>query len=65
MICERCFKESTSSIGSMFNTQQICFECKQKEKAHPDYEKARKAEGEAVRAGDYNFPGIGLPPDLR
>ena len=29
-----------------------------------DYAKACEAELAAVRAGDRNFPGIGLPPDL-
>jgi len=43
----------------MFNTQTICLECKAIEKTHPKYEDACKAELEAVRKGDYNFPGIG------
>ena len=29
-----------------------------------NYAKACEAELAAVRAGDRNFPGIGLPPDL-
>ncbi len=64
MRCERCYEETMISTGSMFNTQQICVPCEEREKAHPDYEKARKVEGEAVRGGDLNFPGIGLPSDL-
>jgi hypothetical protein len=43
----------------------LCLDCKKKEEAHPAYERARKAEQDAVRRGDRNFPGIGLPPDLR
>ena len=33
-------------------------------KSHPDYEKARQSETQAVQHGDYNFPGIGKPSDL-
>jgi hypothetical protein len=49
---------------SMFNTDSICFDCRDIEKQHPLYEEARRIESEAVMRGDYNFPGIGLPPDL-
>ena len=65
MTCDRCGKESISSTGSMFNVEQICFDCKDKEMAHPQYDEARRVELEAVQNGDYNFPGIGLPSDLR
>ncbi len=30
------------------------------EQHHPRYEEARRAEAEACRRGDFNFPGIGL-----
>lgn len=65
MICDRCGKESVGSTGSYFNTETICFECADRERAHPDFERARRVETEAVQRGDYNFPGVGLPPDLR
>lgn len=66
MICDRCGQETLSSTGSMFNTEQICLDpCAKAERAHPDYEQARRTEMEAVKSGDYNFPGIGLPADLR
>ena len=35
--------------------------CKEKETKRSDYETARNAEAEAVKAGNYNFPGIGYP----
>jgi len=63
-ICDRCGKETQATIMSTFNTEMICLECKAKERAHPDYERARAAEARAVRAGDYNFPGVGKPSDL-
>ena len=62
--CERCYQETTTTIGSMFNTQMVCMSCKTKENNHPDYEKARDAERKAVQGGNYNYSGIGLPADL-
>jgi len=63
--CDRCGKESRSSTGSYFNTDQLCLDCWKKETAHPDYEHARTIEGAAVLRGDLNFPGVGLPPELK
>ena len=48
----------------MFNTEVICMDCKAKEEKHPDYEAAREAEAAQVRAGNYNFAGVGKPADL-
>jgi len=48
---------------SYFNTDMICIECEEKEKAHPKYPEAKAAEAEAIAKGDYNFHGIGLPPE--
>ena len=66
MDCERCFN-SVNGIHtvSMFNTDTICMSCKRRERQHPDYEAARKAESDAVKMGDMNFPGIGCPKDLQ
>lgn len=65
MICDRCRRETIGSTGSMFNTQQICLlVCAPAERSHPLYAEAVRAENEAVRRGDPNFPGIGLPLDL-
>ena len=64
--CERCGRDVSATIASMFNTQMICIDrCKPAERAHPLYEQARRRKSEAVARGDYNFPGIGLPPELR
>ena len=49
---------------SMFNEEHICMECKEKERRHPDYQRARDAEHEAVKNGNMNFSGIGKPADL-
>ena len=62
--CNRCHKPSASYRMSRFNTQMCCDACLQKEQAHPRYPEAEAAELAAVRAGDLNFPGIGLPADL-
>lgn len=62
--CNRCHKPATSKTMSRFNTQMICETCEEREKAHPKYAEAEEAERQAVKAGNYNFPGIGLPPGL-
>lgn len=64
MECDRCGNTTSSFITSMFNTDTICHNCLEIERQHPMYEKARETELEAVRTGDYNFKGIGLPLDL-
>ena len=60
MECERCHKETSITIMSMFNTQTICMGCKTEEEQRPDYKDARKADEDAIRAGNFNFRGIGL-----
>lgn len=64
MKCDRCGKETTTTICSMFSTEMICMACKEKERKHPMYEEAREAERQAVLKGNYNFEGIGRPSDL-
>jgi hypothetical protein len=49
---------------SFFNLDIICMGCKEREKEHPLYAEARRAEEEALRSGDHHFPGIGCPPEL-
>jgi hypothetical protein len=39
-------------------------DCIEKEKQHPMYAEACQIELEHVKAGDYNFDGIGKPDDL-
>lgn len=63
--CERCNQKMASSICSMFNIEQICPTCQSKERNHPKYKDAVAADVEAVKAGNYNFSGIGLPEDLK
>lgn len=65
MTCERCDKTPPYATMSRFNTDIICPDCERKEKAHPKYPEAEAAELAAVKAGNYNYPGIGLPADLR
>ena len=58
--CHRCNKETSALIGSMFNTQMICLECKEKETKHPRYEEAVKREYEEVLKGNYNYEGLAI-----
>ena len=61
--CERCGEPlSGGHIMSVFNTDHICMVCKEEERMHPDYARARDAENEAVKNGNLNFPGIGYTP---
>lgn len=60
--CDRC---GTSLMGkartmSMFNTDCICTDCKDKERFLQNYNEARDKELEEVKKGNYNFEGIGL-----
>jgi hypothetical protein len=64
MHCDRCYKEATVTTMSYFNTDTICMDCRDREKAHPNYEQAREADNAACRQGNYNFSGIGRPSDL-
>lgn len=59
-VCQRCNKESIATITSKFNTETICFDCKDDETKAPGYKAASQAEIAACRAGNYNFPGVGL-----
>ena len=64
MKCERCGKEVSIFSMSFFSTQNICLDCIKKEENHPNFREAKKIENEHVKAGNYNFEGIGLPNDL-
>jgi len=63
-LCERCRQPSQLFTGSIFNEQLVCVPCVVKEREHPAFPRAVAAEEAAVRRGNMNFPGIGLPPDL-
>jgi hypothetical protein len=63
-ICDRCNVETNSMIGSMFNLEMICGDCKNKEMKHDMYDFARKVEADQVKLGNLNYEGIGRPADL-
>lgn len=65
MRCPRCRRETSVSIMSKFNTEEICMSCKDREERHPKYAEADRAETAAAAAGNLNFPGIGCPAELR
>ena len=58
--CDRCGQPANTRTMSMFNTQMICMPCKKLERENPRYQQAVEAELQAVKSGNYNFPGIGL-----
>ena len=58
--CDRCGGSlKDGRIMSMFNTDCICMECKEKETKRPDYAAARDAEHAEVCKGNLNFEGVG------
>lgn len=57
--CDRCGSKLTARIMSRFSTDCLCMACEAEERKHPDYAKAAEAELDAIRSGDYNYPGIG------
>ena len=60
--CDRCGGSLKSGrIMSAFSTECICMKCSEAERKHPEFRKAVAAECEAIRNGNYNFPGIGWP----
>lgn len=58
--CQRCGAKTLASSMSRFNTEMCCMECLADEKLAPGYAAAAKAEEDQVRAGNYNFRGVGL-----
>ena len=63
--CDRCKRKMTAWTTSWFNTETICLDCSLKEEAHPRFREAQQAEMQAIRDGNMNFAGIGLPLDLQ
>jgi hypothetical protein len=57
--CDRC-GNPTSGVTTMsvFNRDVICVKCKEEEKLDPDYKLAQDSEAEAIKNGDYNYPGL-------
>jgi len=64
-LCDRCSEETHITTMSIFNTSMCCPKCIKKERAHPLFPEARKRELDELQAGNYNYPGIGLPYDLK
>lgn len=63
--CPRCRRLNPDSLTmSRFNTQMICPACEDAERAHPKYAEAAEAELLQCMMGNFNYEGIGLPPEL-
>ena len=59
--CQRCGEETNTFTMSWFNTDNICMPCNDKENDHPDIKLAKDVELAHVKAGNFNYPGIGFP----
>ena len=64
MKCDRCGNEVIVHTMSMFNMDEICMPCKNKEVKHPLYEKARESDEDQISKGNFNFKGVGKPVGL-
>jgi predicted amidophosphoribosyltransferase len=62
--CDRCKAKAKFFKMSFFNTDMLCSVCLKKEQTHSEYKRAVEVELEQVKAGNYNYEGIGLPNDL-
>ena len=57
--CDRCGQSlSDGRTMSAFNEDCICIPCANKEKRDPEYAKARQAENEEIKKGNYNYKGL-------
>ena len=62
--CERCGQSGVALTGSFFDENLICPRCNDIERAHPDFQRAHETEVQQVQAGNYNYPGVGVPAGL-
>jgi hypothetical protein len=56
MNCNRCGKETTIHIMSMFNTEEICMDCKAAEEMRPHYKDAVATDKGASEAATTTSP---------
>lgn len=63
--CARCGVDLLAWSMSYFNTDEICLDCVQDERKLPSYEVARQHEVAQVKAGNWNFNGVGLTQEDR
>jgi gamma-glutamylcyclotransferase (GGCT)/AIG2-like uncharacterized protein YtfP len=56
--CARCGGPLEIRTMSRMNTDILCPDCAEAEKAHPQYQEAKEAEIEQVRRGNYNYQGL-------
>lgn len=62
--CARCGDKLTGWSMSYFDSERVCIYCKDVERNHPQHKEAIRREEQAVRNGNFNFSGIGLPQDV-
>jgi hypothetical protein len=62
--CDRCNRFDDLMIKSVFNNQNICSTCEYAENEHPLYVDARDLQNTEILAGNYNYDGMGVPPNI-
>ena len=63
--CDRCNEPALVTQMSIFNSDMCCAVCTETERSHPEFAHARECELNELSKGNFNFPGIGLPKDLK
>lgn len=57
--CDRCGGSLKGGrIMSMYSTECLCMDCKDKESKRPDYGEGVKADHEEIKKGNYNYKGL-------
>ena len=60
--CDRCGGSLEGGrIMSSFNEDCICMKCSEEERKKPEFKQAVQADIEQIKAGNFNFKGIGFP----
>ena len=62
--CDRCAEPTKLNMMSMFNTEMICYACREQERAHPLYSVACITDRQQTQKGNTKYTGIGLPAEL-
>lgn len=63
--CERCGAHISGHMLGWFSHEALCLLCYSDEKRHPEYMLAYYRWRNAHHYGDLDFPGLGVPPELR
>jgi hypothetical protein len=64
MLCDRCGRPTRAWCTSVLDGTAICRACTLTERARPEDPSPPIADEAGISGGDYNYPGLSVPPDL-